>query len=185
MSSRIGERVSCLRKSAGMTKQELSMAASVDGAILERLEEGNVTPSISVINRICKALGTRTGTVLDGDEPSGPVCMTIGNFGVHKHCDYISTNLHYHMLAGQKSDRNMEPVVIDVEFSADDVPLHHEGEEFIYIVSGNAILHYGNKKYFLKQGDSIYFDSCIPHSLNPHNENETARVLSVTYVPVK
>lgn len=187
MSSKIGERIRDLRKSAGMTKQQLAVAASVDGAVLERLERENVNPSVPVMNRICQALGTRTGTVLDGAEFAGPVHTAPDTGGEVRFSDFYNHNLHCHLLAHRKSDRNMDPSIIDVVFAQDDAPrfLSHEGEEFVYVLEGSVMLRYGREIFLMKAGDSIYFDSCVPHALTTQSAGETARVLAVTYIPLK
>jgi mannose-6-phosphate isomerase-like protein (cupin superfamily) len=40
----------------------------------------------------------------------------------------------------------------------------HEGEEFMDTVEGIHKFIYNNKKCILNEGDSIYFDSRIPHT---------------------
>lgn len=187
MSTKIGEKVRSLRKSADMTQQELAVAASVDSAVVERLERENINPSVPVMNRICHALGTRTGTVLDGAEFAGPVHVASDAGQEVRFSDFYNLNLHYHLLAHQKSDRNMDPAMIDVVYAPEDAPkfLSHEGEEFIYVLEGSVVLRYGRESYLMKKGDSIYFDSCIPHALTTLAPDETARVLAITYIPLK
>lgn len=186
MSSKIGERVRDLRRAAGMSKQELAIASSVTNEVLERIEKENMNPSVPVMNKICHALGTRTGTVLDGAEYAGPVHMTSDDHEVLERSDYSESNLAYYLLARKKSDRNMDPAIIDVMFAPEGAPKFpsREGEEFVYVLEGRVELRYGNENYRLEQGDSIYFDSCVPHALSTVAEGETARVLAITYVPV-
>lgn len=79
----------------------------------------------------------------------------------------------------------MEPFLINVEFdkTSDQQSSSHEGEEFIYVLEGEAIFKYGTDVYTLKKGDSIYFDSIVHHLLTTNSESETAKVLAVTYMP--
>ena len=46
-----------------------------------------------------------------------------------------------------------------------EIKLHsHNGQEFNYIVSGQLEFTHDNKVYVLNEGDSVYFDSFLPHS---------------------
>lgn len=58
----------------------------------------------------------------------------------------------------------------------------HEGEEFIMVTDGEIEINYGNETYVLKKGDSIYYDSIVPHHVHAYN-NQTASILAVVYVP--
>lgn len=78
----------------------------------------------------------------------------------------------------------MEPFFINVSYCpTGDLPSHHEGEEFLYVLEGSVQLLYGQETYTLEKGDSIYYDSIVPHNLTTLAEGETAKVLAVTYTP--
>jgi len=79
----------------------------------------------------------------------------------------------------------MEPYVIAVSY-ADKDKAHassHEGEEFIYVLEGEVVVHYGNQTYSLGEGDSIYYDSVVRHIVSSAAPGTTAKVLAVTYTP--
>lgn len=73
----------------------------------------------------------------------------------------------------------MEPFII-MPASDKEVIFQHEGEEFMYVLEGTHEFTYDGKKYILKKGDSIYFDSRIPHSGRSLG-NKKARILTVIY----
>jgi len=76
----------------------------------------------------------------------------------------------------------MEPFLIDVHPASGDVPLNeHEGEEFIYVLSGRIEIRYGKDVYQLNAGDSIYYESAVPHHV--HALDSDARILAVVYAP--
>ncbi|MFR4026240.1 MAG: cupin domain-containing protein [Alistipes indistinctus] len=51
------------------------------------------------------------------------------------------------------------------------------------MLEGSVQLLYGQETYTLEKGDSIYYDSIVPHNLTTLAEGETAKVLAVTYTP--
>jgi quercetin dioxygenase-like cupin family protein len=58
--------------------------------------------------------------------------------------------------------------------------LSHTGEECGLVLQGRLIVRWGDKKFELTEGDSIYFASNIPHRyLNPGNE-ESVSVWAMT-----
>ena len=59
----------------------------------------------------------------------------------------------------------------------------HEGEEFVYVLDGAIEIEYGKDLHVLQPGDSIYYDSIVPHQLRAHGDTP-ARILAVVYTPV-
>ncbi len=156
--------------------------------LVESLERGDLVPSLTPLLQIARALGVRLGSFLD-DQTGNAVVLTksrdvaetsrfVGsNLGDHK------AELAFHSLAANKSDRHMEPFLIDVKpHQGEAVLSSHEGEEFIYVLAGDIEVAYGKDVYRLAAGDSIYYDSIVPHHLHSFGE-ATAKILAVVYAP--
>ena len=64
----------------------------------------------------------------------------------------------------------MEPFIIDVAATDDSdfVLSSHEGEEFIMVMEGTMEISYGKNTYLLEEGDSIYYDSIVPHHVHAY-----------------
>ena len=79
----------------------------------------------------------------------------------------------------------METVVIDIDAGEnEDFRLSaHEGEEFILGMSGKLEVNYGKQTYVLSEGDTIYYDSIVPHHVHAY-EGQAARILAVIYTPI-
>ena len=84
-----------------------------------------------------------------------------------------------------KADRHMEPFIIDVAPTSDNdfVLSSHEGEEFIIVMEGIMEISYGKATYLLEEGDSIYYDSIVPHHVHAY-EGQAAKILAVIYTPI-
>jgi mannose-6-phosphate isomerase-like protein (cupin superfamily) len=78
----------------------------------------------------------------------------------------------------------MEPFLIEIHpSSAEEAkPSAHEGEEFLYVFSGDVEVVYGAEIYRLAAGDSIYYDSIVAHNVHSTG-SRPARVLAVVYAP--
>lgn len=188
-SNKVGVKIKSLCESKSITIEQLAEQSSLSIDQIERIENNTDLPSLAPLIKIARALGVRLGTFMDDAEDEGPVICRAGdaietisfsNNSVEgrKHMDYQS-------LAQSKTDRHMEPFLINVEPSNDDKfeTSSHEGEEFIYVLTGTVEIVYGKNTYKLKQGDSIYYDSIIPHHVHAYKEQK-AQILAVIYTPI-
>lgn len=78
----------------------------------------------------------------------------------------------------------MEPFIVEVSATVTPAaPLgSHEGEEFMYVLSGRLEVAYGKESHTLEAGDSIYYDSIVPHHVHAAPGCE-ARLLAVVFTP--
>jgi mannose-6-phosphate isomerase-like protein (cupin superfamily) len=95
-----------------------------------------------------------------------------------------NSHLDFFALASGKTGRNMEPFVIDINPSTEDDPIYstHEGEEFIYVLEGSVKISYGKDSHILHKGESIYYDSIVPHLVSSGNASP-AKIVAVVYSP--
>ena len=56
----------------------------------------------------------------------------------------------------------------------------HDGEEFLYVLSGKVRVCLGNLSDVLEEGDSIYYNSTTPHHVHSADERE-ALILAVIH----
>ncbi len=184
----IGEKLKSVRESRTLSAEQLSERAGLKRELIEQIESGALIPSLSPLIRIARALGVRLGTFLDDTESVGPVVVRSGeqrkvmrfsDKGRNGHSD-----LDFFSLAANKAGRHMEPFIIDVHpSSADEAkPSAHEGEEFIYVFSGDVEVIYGSEVFRLGVGDSIYYDSIVAHNVHSTG-NRPAKILAVVYAP--
>ena len=61
-------------------------------------------------------------------------------------------------------------------------PHEHPGIELLYVLSGSLELRVGEDKHALSEGDSIYFDSTVPHGYRKIGTRRTT-ALVVTLGP--
>jgi len=187
-----GERITQLCKTYSVTRETLSERSGVSIDLIRRIEEGGHIPDLAPLVKISRALGVRLGTLLDDHEELGPVITRAGSAdetvrfktGVsaeNKNEDH--QGLSFKALAADKNSRHMEPFIVDIDPKAEQKKSTHEGEEFIYVLSGNLGVDYGQDSYSLKTGDSIYYDSIVPHRVMSADGGST-RILAVIYTPV-
>ncbi len=184
----LGAKVRSIRESRSMSAEQLAERADLSPDLVAQIESGSLIPSLSPLIRIARSLGVRLGTFLDDEARVGPV---LSRRGEHETIVRFSgrdsaarSDLDFFSLAANKAGRHMEPFLIDIHpGSAQGVHTSsHEGEEFVYVLSGEVEVLYGRDMYRLKTGDCIYYDSIVPHHVHSAGDAE-ARVLAVVYAP--
>lgn len=189
MSGNIGNKIKQLREAAHLTPEALAEAACITPEQVALIENEGKIPAISTLIKFARAIGVRLGTLLDGAEQTGPIVTEAAarhrTVSVTSNSNKNINNLDFFSLAEGKADRNMEPYVVNVGHSTADAAnrSQHEGEEFLYVLDGKVTVYYGQQSYTLGEGDSIYYDSIVPHCISSQAENATAKVLAVTFTP--
>jgi len=184
----IGEKIKQIREFKKISLEELSEKTDLEIALIRKVEEERVVPSLAPLIKIARALGVRLGTFLDDSDLLGPVVVRADEHasgarfvsqssGTREHLNFLS-------LASDKTGRHMEPFIVEIEPSqqSDYMLSSHEGEEFIYVLEGEVEINYGKDLFQLKKGDSIYLDSIVSHNVHAGN-NQPAKILAVVYAP--
>ncbi len=187
--NRIGAKITTLRESLQLSREELAERCDCDASVIAGLEGGAIAPSLAPLIKITRALGVRLGTLLDDDTHVGPVITRKDEAEEVARLKSLETSsdggvLDFFSLAEGKTSRHMEPFMITVNPAEGDSHSlsSHEGEEFVYVLNGEIELSYGKDLHVMSAGDSIYYDSIVPHQLRCHGD-VPARILAVVYAP--
>lgn len=183
----VGKKIMALLEAKDMGLDVLSECSGLTEAQIELLLNSDDIPSLSPLIKIARGLGVRLGSLLDDNEHIGPsVCRASEQSATFSsQMSYANSHLDFFSMAGSKSGRHFEPFMIDVKPSSHNetkILSSHEGEEFLYVLSGSVRIDYGKQVFELSAGDSIYYDSIVSHLVSAANE-ESARVLAIVYTP--
>ncbi len=184
----VGSKIKGIRESKSLSVEEIAERSGLSVEQVNSIENDENLPSLGPLIKIARALGVRLGTFLDDSDALGPVVCR-----AEEHNNSISfsndasdarKNMEYFSLAKEKAGRHMEPFIIDIQPCEEkDFKLSaHEGEEFIYVLSGELEIEYGKEKYLLKEGDSIYYDSIVKHHVHGV-AGKAAKILALVYIP--
>ena len=194
---RVGDRIARIREIHKLDRQALAERSGLDVALIARIEDEGFVPDLAPLVKIARALGVRLGTFMDDQEELGPVISRAS--ALSSSVRFTSgqdaavapapsgaaprAGLDFKALAAGKGGRHMEPFIVDVgSESAAALPSSHEGEEFIHVLSGAIEVVYGSERHELAAGDSIYYDSIVPHHVGAAGGKD-ARILAVVYAP--
>jgi transcriptional regulator with XRE-family HTH domain len=180
----IGRRVRLVREEKGMTTEDVGQRTGLSPNYLDQIEADELSPPLGVLIKIAKALDMKLGRFISAGEVKP---FTV----VRKHerrivSRYTSAQgdqygYTYESLAPDKKDRHMEPFMVTLMPSKARKELStHEGQEFIYVLEGAMEVTLEDFTDVLYPGDSIYYDSTIPHLVRCHGDKETV-ILAVLY----
>ncbi|MDZ7759808.1 MAG: cupin domain-containing protein [Desulfovermiculus sp.] len=182
----IGTRVKKLRQAREISLDELASRTDLSLSFLTSLEEEDIYPSLGPLLKISRTLGLRLGTFLDDKVSRDPLIVRLEQREEELHMlrgkDH-PVSLRFYSLGKGKNDRHMEPFFIQIlpESARHKDLSTHEGEEFIVVHSGRVEVIYGEDTHILEPGDSIYYNSIVPHHVACIGD-EPAEVYAVLYL---
>jgi len=177
----VGERVKKLREAQGLTLEQVSRLTGITTERLLAFEDGTAVPSIGVVIKLSRVLGSRMEGLLHG---GGIVseALTICRAGESLAGEQGDTEQGYSyktLTRPGTAGHLMEPFLLTFDpFTEPGVPITHDGQEFVYILDGKIELLYDGQSYQLNRGDSAYLDATRPHTFRCLGEN-SAHMLAV------
>ena len=180
----VGERVRRVREEKNLTLEDVAERTGLDSEYLDRIETEKVSPPLGALIRIAKALDMKLGRFISTGEVKPFTVVRkderriISRYTSAQEDQYGYT---YESLAPDKKDRHMEPFVVTlVPSKARTDVSSHAGQEFIYVLEGAMEVTLEDHTEVLHPGDSIYYDSNVPHLVTCHGDQQ-AVILAVLY----
>jgi transcriptional regulator with XRE-family HTH domain len=165
----LGNRLRELRRQQALSLRALAEKSGLSANTLSLIENGKTSPSVATLQQIALALSIPITAFFEVKVNRDPVIFTQkgqrkGNAFAHGKLEELGTGI---------GNDGLQPFVVTFDAQADSgpQPLAHEGNEFVYCLSGRVIYNVIGEEYTLEPGDSLMFSSKIPHSwFNPLNE---------------
>lgn len=182
---KVGESIRATREERGLSLKDLADLTGFSAALLSQMENHLVSPSLGTIITISRALKLPLGHFF-GKASGQPYSIVrkderkkVSRFASKEGVNY---GYSYESLGYDKKNRHMEPFLVTLEPATVKTQTlsTHEGEEFIYVLEGDMEVILGKHTDLLQPGDSIYYDSTIPHRVQCHEDRPT-KILAVLY----
>jgi electron transfer flavoprotein alpha subunit len=173
-----GKRVRKMREAQNWTHEALAQATGETPEFIEKVENDEIAPPVSFLLRLSSALNVDAGTFLRKDEKT-----MIRNLRTQAFVKRTQNYSYQTLSPGAESD-HMRAFMVTIEPKQAHKPVayKHEGEEFIFVMEGDLRLTLGNKTHHLKSGESIHFNSDIPHKLKSISDEPTCCLVTL-YTP--
>jgi len=173
--SSFGARLRGLRLRRGWTLQEVACRSALSKAFLSRLESGDRQASIAAVLTLSRVFEVSLASLFESPLVTEPCVIVRAADAVEK----TLNGLKYIPLSKAGRFFNLQPLHIRVSPKRrGNEHYQHDGEEWIYVLSGNLTLSLAGKSYELAPGDAAHFESRLPHRLTAAGPQE-AQVLIV------
>ncbi len=171
----IGQRIRQSREKKNFNVQELARLAGCSDEYLEWVEDGQVEPSVALLIQLARTMHLDPDTFLRAQDTETQRLEEAA-----KRTEHYS----YKTLTPHEADKHLMAfsVLIPPKTAHKGVRYRHEGEEFVYVVSGEVEITVEKEKKRLAEKESLRFNAYLDHHLANPGEKE-CELLVVLYVP--
>jgi transcriptional regulator with XRE-family HTH domain len=183
-----GAALRAYRRKQGWTLAEVNQKTGLPVSTLSRIETDQISPTYDQLSKLSLGLNVDMAQLLSGDmEDAKPVQTarrSVNRAGDGQILDTPMQSLRY--LSVDLTNKQFAPIIGEIKaHSLEEAgEFHrHDGEEFIFVVSGELELH--SESYAplrLQPGDSVYFDSGMAHAYVAVGK-ERCKILSICTAP--
>jgi transcriptional regulator with XRE-family HTH domain len=173
----LGNRIRAARTRRGLSVAELASLAGVSKSLVSQIERGIAAPSIDTLRRLASALQLPVFSLFMEEPGVGMVVRRSERRVVR----YPGSRAIREVLSPTLDGRM---VLLWVTFPPGDEdgrePVKHVGEESVVVVRGTLEVNIGPQRVILEAGDSMTFDSEVPHTFRNPSTEETEIVTAIS-----
>lgn len=169
----VGRKFRSLRHTAGKTLEQVAGDIGIATSVLSTFERTSQGVTFRVMHDLAEYYGTTVSKLSGEDEAERRSVVRAGEW---KFWPETSPGVVVQVLADGRNMMDCHRFVLSPGACSDGA-YHHEGEEFIHVLSGRVeIVLDGDEFHDLGTGDSLYFDSRRHHSWSNRHDGETVLI---------
>lgn len=161
----VGQNIRKLRLASEATLDEIAKRAGLTKSTLSKIETGQTSSPISTLLAVSNALGVHLSEFFREEQKPASHVLTRKGQGRQIVRDGTRLGYAYEALAVDFPNKPLEPFLLTISPGDAEGQFQHKGQEFIYLLAGEIAFTLGEEKFTIEAGDSLYFDSSLPHSL--------------------
>jgi quercetin dioxygenase-like cupin family protein/DNA-binding XRE family transcriptional regulator len=178
----LGARLRSLRNQQGWTLEQLSLRTNLSEPFLSRIESGRRQPSLAALLTLARAHSMPLASLLE-EVPAAaslPVVIQAGSSSEH-----YANGLQFRVVSGTAPRSNLHAVHVTIPPKREHQDFyHHDGEEWLYVLSGHLRLIFEDREHLLKPGDSAHFEARTPHRLAANGRRAAEAVIVSCAAPL-
>jgi transcriptional regulator with XRE-family HTH domain len=161
----IGWRVRSRSREIGLTSSELATRVGLSRAMISKIENAQVSPSLATVSRLAEALGVPVTSLFQGLDEERDALFTKAGAGPELSRPGTKAGHRYQLLGSMRGPaKRMEPMLVTLTSEREVFPLYqHAGTELIYMLEGEMDYGYAGATYTLVPGDALQFDGEVAH----------------------
>ena len=174
----LARQIRILRERRNLSQRSLAEASGLSRNTLSLLERGQTSPTVSTLKRLASALGVNINAFFNQIDDESIVYTKSGKRSNLQLSQGMMADLGVGM-----HDQLVTPLILEMEPGARSGPaLSHEGQDFVYCLSGEVLYTVNGKAYVLEPGDSVFFDAHLLHRFQS-TATEKSEVLIILSTP--
>lgn len=171
----ISERIRHWRAQEGLTLQELASRSGLATSTVQKVETGQMVPSVAVLLKVARGLGRRSSELMQEGAPE----LTRVHQRKGEHPRTGGRRASYERLSADLPNPSLEMWRLSLApGSSSGGQIQYDGEEIVVCERGRVTFLIGEERVVLAAGDSLHFKADVPHSWT--NEGRTPAVFTVT-----
>jgi transcriptional regulator with XRE-family HTH domain len=178
---KIGEKVHALRIGRGMRLVELGDHTGMSAAMLSKIERGRLVPTLPTLMRIALVFSVGLDYFFLDQRKRHAFAIVRKEERISLPAKFDSDVVPYEFESLDYEALEPKLNAFHATFkpvSQAKLPRHsHDGVEFIYMISGSMELSWHDEVHVLHSGDSVYFDSSVPHGYRRMGKDESTAVV--------
>jgi transcriptional regulator with XRE-family HTH domain len=190
MMKELGENLRIIRLQKKMTLQELSRMSKVSKSQLSQIERNVSVPTVTKLQKIAETLDIKLSDLLPENGDSSNEAHSVNNKENSKRISVVRKGERKKMVMPWGAMYEM--LCPDLQHKIEFIYLHypagttakeqytHDGEECGVILEGTFKGTFGAKEVILEPGDSIYYDSTIPHYWETIGDTDVRAIWAIT-----
>ena len=175
----IALRLQGLRDALELTTAQAAAQIDIPEEVYVAMESGECDLSVSTLQKVAHSFRVSLDELMFGQEPRmNAYFLTRKGTGISVE---RTKAYKYESLASGFKNRIADPFIVTVEPKPEDTPVYynaHEGQEFNIVIEGKLQLNINGKEIILNPGDSLYFDSSLPHGMKAL-DGKTVKFLAI------
>ncbi|MDJ0961768.1 MAG: cupin domain-containing protein [Acidimicrobiia bacterium] len=162
------------------TVQQLGQRADVSPGLISQIERGQGNPSFQTLYKLSVALGLRIGDMLDNAVAPFEDQLVVRK-PERKRLQLGEHGLVWELLTPNlQGELEMLRTSVPPGFTNEENPFRHRGEECVLLLHGTLEVSVAGRHFVLEEGDSITYDSGLPHWWRNSSGEEAVIVGAVT-----
>lgn len=157
----VGKRLKALRAARGLSIRGLAGQSGLAVNTLSLIENGKTSPSVSTLQQLAAALKVPVTAFFKPDAEQKYIVFT----PVQERPQTEIEKARLQDLGAGLATRAVQPLVVTLQKGggSGSAPIVHTGYEFVYCLTGRILYTIEDETYLLNPGDSLLFESHLPH----------------------
>ena len=174
----VARQIRILRERRNFSQRSLADASGLSRNTLSLLERGKTSPTVSTLKRLAIALNVDINAFFNSSDDESIVYTKSGQ----RRCLQIAQVLMADLGTGMH-DQLITPLIMQLNPGARSGPaLAHDGQDFVFCLSGEVLYTVNSKAFVLESGDSLFFDGNLLHRFQS-TITEMSEILIVLSTP--